>query len=414
LPFAPRHQRIATDFPRRRRLSCLLERSFKELFAVNALHEPVGLEQIGDRLDDVLHSTTEPATRSTRLAELLHTLWPHASLHACLLTEGGRSFLTVLDEARNGSADWQEHLSPQGKTAEELAALWSSLLEVADQTVLVQPVTRNGTWHGLAALRLPQTAGHREERQTSAGLAAFVQMLALLLTLENCRRQSREQERLANVGELAGVVSHEFTNFLNVLLLQVSMLELQLPASQRADLVELRRQGTVAADLVRQFMEYRHGLAQLVRPVELNEALGAVAKEQEFTPGAELQLSLAPAPLYVTGARPALDRLLSFLLSNAARAAALGEGQVRVSTQRADGRILLQIEDDGPNVAAEGLPYYFDPLHPPREGVDVLELAACRALVRRQGGNIRAERRPGGGVRVIVEWPAGNGVDGTQ
>ena len=37
-----------------------------------------------------------------------------------------------------------------------------------------------------------------------------------------------------------------------------------------------------------------------------------------------------------------------------------------------------------------------------REGVDALELAACRSLVRRLNGHIRAEIPPGGGVCVGV------------
>ena len=64
-------------------------------------------------------------------------------------------------------------------------------------------------------------------------------------------------EHFAIIGELAGPLAHEITNFLNVILLQVSLLETILPEEQRADLLEIRRQGNRAAELVNRFQEQR-------------------------------------------------------------------------------------------------------------------------------------------------------------
>jgi signal transduction histidine kinase len=40
-----------------------------------------------------------------------------------------------------------------------------------------------------------------------------------------------------------------------------------------------------------------------------------------------------------------------------------------------------------------------------QDGPAGLELAAARSLVRRLGGELRAESRPDGGARVVVDLP---------
>jgi signal transduction histidine kinase len=96
--------------------------------------------------------------------------------------------------------------------------------------------------------------------------------------------------------------------------------------------------------------------------------------------------------------------LSRFLVSNALRAAG-DEGEVHVKTTLNNGGVRLEIEDSGGQVSEEELPYLFDPGHAQREGVEGLELAACRSLVRRLRGSLYAENRSEGGVRVVVELP---------
>ena len=227
---------------------------------------------------------------------------------------------------------------------------------------------------------------------------------------EQTQAEVREQERLANAGELAGVVSHEFTNFLNLLLLQVSVLEYQVPDEGRADLAEVRRQGNLAAELVRQFQQYRRGQVPSPRLVDLNAAVSCVAAElteESLAESVPIRLNLTPELRPLRSTRPAVQRLLRFLIGNAMRAAAEAKTkQVAVRTLMGESKVVLEVEDSGAAVADEELPHVFDPLHEGREGVDVLELAACRSIVRRLDGSIRAERRlRGGGLRIIVELP---------
>jgi signal transduction histidine kinase len=102
----------------------------------------------------------------------------------------------------------------------------------------------------------------------------------------------------------------------------------------------------------------------------------------------------------VPGPAGDLKRLITFLL---AQAAAAGATAVAVRTGPAGEKVRLRVEDNGPAVAPEELPRLFDPSAVTRPGVGGLGLAACKGIVRRLGGKIQGESRPGGGVAVVVE-----------
>lgn len=368
------------------------------------------LDPICDRVGEVLRTTSGLAARATSLAGLLADLCPGALLCACLLQSDGQSSLAVQGEDAPG---WQARLAPGDTPDKDVPTRWLSQLGRDGRTAIVRPV---GDGHGTTALVL---TGDADATPAGVALSAFARSLALRLDGEGLREDLLEQERLANVGELGGAVSHEFTNFLNVLLLHVSVLEYQLPQAHIADLAEIRRQGNLATEVVRQFQQYRQGQAPPPRSLDLNAAVREVAEEcvrespapllvrLTSGPGADesipLALELGGNLPPVRGVRPHLLRLIRFVLANALRAAAQTGGSVWVRTD-ARNRLRLEVHDSGTSVSADHLAYFFDPSKPAREGVEALELAACKSLARRVGGTIAAENRPEGGVMVAVEF----------
>src|SRR3954470_24396288 len=86
------------------------------------------------------------------------------------------------------------------------------------------------------------------------------------------------------VGEAAGVVSHELNNVFNNFVLMIAVLKRRLPEEVREELTPLRQQALLAADLQRQFDQYRGRRRQLPVPTDLNEVVRAA-------------LSFAPHPV---------------------------------------------------------------------------------------------------------------------
>jgi signal transduction histidine kinase len=284
------------------------------------------------------------------------------------------------------------------------------------------------------AVALPEGAGPGAEAPLRRLLGAYARELGLLLDRETRRRERAGLERAlgeqswsANLGALASPITHEFNNFLNVVLLQVAVLEQDLPARRRGEFAVIRQQGKNVAELVRQWQQYRHRQQPALQAVDLNEVVRRVAealsREQPgfgevgialAPPGDSaaspagtsavcLRLDLAEGLPRVSGTEVDLQRLVRFLIVNGVAAIPTLPGLVTVRTAQAEGKVVLRVEDNGPAVAPDMLLQVFEPLLSVREGPNRLELATCKTLAhRRLQGGIHAENRPEGGLAVVV------------
>lgn len=338
------------------------------------------------------------------VAQLLNNSLPDASVVACLIGAGEQREFAVYDSQGRPDATWQDRLDPKNaRNGAPLAEVWHRCLQETGQGVLSAP---SAPFEGLLAVALPADAGKEDVQVARQFLDCVAQGLGENQTAASLQGEIESLERLANVGELAGLLVHEFTDFLNMLLLQLSVLELRLPRDQHEDLHEVRRQGERVSALVGRFHSYRRG--QPARPgvVDLNKVVRRVVARLEKEPdwAGKVQLEATALAPRVRGPEPDARRLVRFLVGNALRAAAHGGGSVRVATASNGKQIRLVVEDTGPPVHEADLPYLFHPSRELRPGVDVLEMAACRSLSRRLGGALEAEARPGAGVQVVVSF----------
>jgi len=105
-----------------------------------------------------------------------------------------------------------------------------------------------------------------------------------------------------------------------------------------------------------------------------------------------------------------LEQVLDNLLSNALEAAPRGT-VVRVATRPVGARIELAVRDAGPGMSAEQRARAFDrfwraPSARRHDGGFGLGLSIVRRLVVADGGEVRLEDAPEGGLAVVVSLPA--------
>ncbi len=128
----------------------------------------------------------------------------------------------------------------------------------------------------------------------------------------------------------------------------------------------------------------------------------------------ERDLTVEPRLLH-EGADASLDaalitRVAHHVLDNALKFAPRG-GTIRITTSRWDGGVALSVQNSGPGIAADHLPYIFEPFYRidearSRGSGTGLGLAMAAAIVRLHGGTIRACNVQGrGGARIDVELP---------
>jgi signal transduction histidine kinase len=209
---------------------------------------------------------------------------------------------------------------------------------------------------------------------------------------ELLKEEWTEMESLANIGELAGPVFHEFNNFLNNI-----SLHLALPGQEgkQPNLGEIRDQVTHITAVMKQFQQYRRSHSTF-RPVDLN----LLVQESFHKPRVRLELDSKIPP--VMGVSSDLKRLCTFLVTQAFQVTP-APGEIEIKTDFSRDKVLLQIADSGPVISAELLHHFFEPGMLFRPGSNSLELAACKSLARRLQGKIRAENRLPRGVLITVE-----------
>ena len=86
-------------------------------------------------------------------------------------------------------------------------------------------------------------------------------------------------------------------------------------------------------------------------------------------------------------------------------------GEIVLSAERRNGRIVVTVADTGPGVPEKILPRLFDPYFSAKSGGTGLGLAIAKKIVEEHGGKITAENSSGGGFRVRFDLPQAVGSD---
>lgn len=106
--------------------------------------------------------------------------------------------------------------------------------------------------------------------------------------------------------------------------------------------------------------------------------------------------------------RELLQRVLNNLVDNSRK---YGANALSFGSVREEDTVTLWMEDNGPGVPEEQLPYLFEPFYrgdaartKPGAGSG-LGLAVVKKSMQQMGGNVRAENAPGGGLRIVMQLP---------
>ncbi|MGB9553460.1 MAG: PAS domain-containing sensor histidine kinase, partial [bacterium] len=135
------------------------------------------------------------------------------------------------------------------------------------------------------------------------------------------------------------------------------------------------------------------------------EELEILEKKQNI----QIRLDLTPLPEMDLD-QEAITRVLHNLLSNAIKFSPPGE-VVEVRTRGEEGQVILEVEDHGPGIPQEEIPYLFQPFSRTKQAVQSvipgtgLGLYVSKILVEAHGGTIALSSGEGKGTTVTVRLP---------
>lgn len=162
--------------------------------------------------------------------------------------------------------------------------------------------------------------------------------------------------------------------------------------------------------MVDELLDFTRGSRSEISPRAINlrtflEKLAERARSQLANGGIDVGLSLRyDGEVFLDSKR--VERALWNILTNACQAMPQG-GCVVLRSDRRNGRLLLEVEDDGGGIPEDIRHRIFEPFFSfgKAEGIG-LGMAIAQRIAQEHGGEIEVEERLGGGTRVRFLLPA--------
>lgn len=251
-----------------------------------------------------------------------------------------------------------------------------------------------------------------DELESALGVLAG-QVDAVVDRLQQSQREALRAEQLAAVGQLAAGFAHEVRNPLMAMKILVQAAA-ECPAGAGLagrPLAVLEEEIGRLEGLTATFLDFARPPRVRTEPVDLHEVIEDVVGLLAWRAGQRdvtLAVTPAAAPPVVAADPDQVRQLLLNLLLNGIEAVPDG-GVVCVQVCPAvDGRVVIEVADDGHGLPADLGQAIFSPFVTTKPAGLGLGLSICQRIAERHGGTITAADRPGGGAVFWVGLPRGD------
>lgn len=232
-------------------------------------------------------------------------------------------------------------------------------------------------------------------------------------TLES---QLLRAEKLATVGILAAGIAHEIGTPLGVIRGRAEYVMAKLGDShpQAGGLEIIVQQIDRVTRTIRELLDFSRGKPVSTQAVPVEQMVQTVTKLLEYEAqrrklSLEAEVPQGLPPVAADGDQ--LQQVLVNLVMNAFDACSPG-GRVKIAVSRPEegsreGRLALEVIDDGCGIPAENIHRVFDPFFTTKKrGLGTgLGLTMVSQIARSHGAQVEVHREPQGGTRFSLSWP---------
>jgi len=246
------------------------------------------------------------------------------------------------------------------------------------------------------------------------------QLEEALENLENAQQQVIQQERLRALGQMASGIVHEFNNALSPIvgfseLLMVKPNILQDEARSKRYLESIRTAAQDASHVVSRLREFYRARekTETTEPLDLNALINQTVtltqpkwRGQAQAGGASVRVNmeLTGRPV-IQGDAASIREVLTNLIFNAVDAMSKG-GRVVIRTSEQDGKVLLEIEDNGAGMPEDVVKHCMHPFFSTKgEKGTGLGLSLVHGIIDRHGGSVDIRSVVGSGTTFALTFP---------
>lgn len=233
-------------------------------------------------------------------------------------------------------------------------------------------------------------------------------------------QQVIETGKLASIGELAAGIAHEINNPVAIMVEEAGWIEDLLEEEEFRNgenleefhraLRQIHTQGIRCKDITHKLLSFARKTDSRVQEVQINDLLGEVvsfaaqrAKYSNIAIHTHFQKNLP----VLHASETELQQVLLNIMNNALDATEKSGGEISISSQLKDGKVVITLADNGPGIAEANLSRIFDPFFTTKPvGMGTgLGLSICFGIISKMGGRIDVQSQVNQGSTFIIQLP---------
>ncbi len=263
------------------------------------------------------------------------------------------------------------------------------------------------TGNGIASLAKDIT----ERKKQQLTLETYTQRLEELIKLRS--EKLKNAERLAAIGETAGMVGHDIRNPLQSIIGELFLAKDELKTIPKNDAQKnlldninfIEEQTLYINKIVTDLQDYAKPLTPTIQEVNLEQIMQDTIQSLEVPANIQIIMStLKPLPPLKTDAS-FIMRILTNLARNGIQAMEKTGGELNLNAFPRENSIILSVSDTGNGIPDEIKERIFKPLFTTKSKGQGFGLAVVKKLAEALGGSVSFETTVGKGTTFIVELP---------
>ncbi len=286
-------------------------------------------------------------------------------------------------------------------------------IDVDGETKILEITTtpmKDSEGNVIAALELATDI--TEVKKMQSQLSKYSQQLEEIvkkrtLQLEQAQAKLVKSERLAAIGELAGMVGHDLRNPLTGIKNSAYLLKKKgrtISEAQNQEMLEIidncvNYSNKIVNDLLDYSREIRLDLQEYSVDKLLTQSIAMLATPKDV----DIQVNV-PNQLTIEVDPGKIERVFINLIKNALDAMQ-NVGKISIDSKKVDSLLEISFTDTGMGISDEILPKLFLPLVTTKAQGMGFGLAICRRIVEAHGGTIGVKTAMGKGTTFIVSLP---------
>jgi len=232
--------------------------------------------------------------------------------------------------------------------------------------------------------------------------------------IEERTTQLKDSERLATIGQTAGMVGHDLRNPLQAVIGELylarseveSLPEGELKSNLQESIQIIEEQAVYMDKIVSDLQAFVRPVKIDKQPINLKELVTIVLGSVVIPENINMKACMKTAFPQVKADPQLLKRVLINLVTNSVQAMPNG-GKLTISAQvNSQGQAVVTVEDTGVGIPEKIKPHIFTPLFTTKPRGQGFGLAVCKRVIEAHGGSINFESQEGKGATFTVQFPA--------